>query len=125
MTSDSPTRRRHFALLGGFRYRGENPAPAELLCIAVVGGADVDLTHEPLPPVTTITKVSLVGGVKLRVPADAEVRVTGFHLLGGRGKVPAASVTDRPGPVVLVRCYGIVGGVNVRRDSGPTMSESS
>jgi hypothetical protein len=116
MTStQSPRKRRHLALLGGFRYRGENPAPDEILCIAAIGGADVDLTLEQLPPVTTITKFSLVGGVKLRVPADAEVDIDSFKLVGGRGAIPPAVPSDRPAPVVRVRFYGIVGGVSVQR----------
>jgi hypothetical protein len=115
MTSSSRSRRRHLALLGGFRYRGESPAPEELLCIAAVGGADLDLTREPLPPVTTITKVSLVGGVKLRVPADATVQVTGFNLVGRRGPYPPAVPAERTPPIVRLRAYGAVGGVSVER----------
>src|SRR5947209_10335215 len=115
MTSTHPLRRHHFALLGGFRYQGESPAPDELLAVAAVGGADIDLTAEPLAPVTTITKVSLVGGVKLRVPADAEVHVSKFMLVGGRGPVPAAVPAERTAPVVRVRSYGLFGGVSVER----------
>lgn len=115
MTSLTAPRRRHLALLGGFRYRGESPAPEKLLCIAVVGGADLDFTREPLRSLTTITKVSLVGGVKLRVPADATVEVTGFNVVGRRGPFPPVVPAERPGPVIRLRSYGIWGGVSVQR----------
>src|SRR4051812_47987872 len=92
--------RRHLALLGGFRERGAWQVPYDLLVVAAVGGADIDLTEAELPPVLTITKVSLVGGVVLRVPPDAVVEVEALSLLGGGGRVPAPRPAERPAPIV-------------------------
>jgi predicted membrane protein len=111
----SHNRRRHLALLGGFRYVAAAPAPEEILSVAAIGGADLDLTGAPLPPVTTITKVSLVGGVKLRVPADAEVQVSGLNIVGGRDTSDPTAPAEGPTPVIRLRAYGLFGGVSVQR----------
>ncbi|MEV6376425.1 hypothetical protein [Micromonospora musae] len=100
------------ALLGGHKQRITG-APADTVVVTPIGGADIDLSGAELPARTTLTKVSLLGGVKLRVPAGVDVEVKGFHLLGGRRVQPAAPSPSAP--VVRVRAYGIVGGVEVSR----------
>ena len=61
----------HVALLGGYRRRGAWQVPARTIAISPVGGIDLDLTEATLPEGgATVIKVSLVGGVKLKVPAD-------------------------------------------------------
>ncbi|MEV1332730.1 hypothetical protein AB0J20_24525 [Micromonospora costi] len=99
------------SLIGGHRQRGA--AAADTVVVTPIGGADVDLTGAELPPVTTLTKVSLVGGVKLRVPVETNVQVEGFHLFGGRRVQPGSPSPSAP--VVRVRAYGIWGGVQVSR----------
>jgi hypothetical protein len=106
---------RHFALLGGLDRRGAWAVPDDLLAVSAVGGVHLDLTEAKLPPVLTVTKVSLVGGVKVRVPADARVDTTGFALVGHIGSVPEAVPSDREAPIVRVRAYGVFGGVKVTR----------
>jgi hypothetical protein len=117
MTDDArqqTTTHRHLALIGGYRARGAWQVPDALLVVAAVGGADVDVTEAPLPPVLTITKLSLVGGLRLHVPADVRVEVEGFSLLGRVRPVPAATPSDRA-RTIRVRAYGVVGGVRVTR----------
>jgi hypothetical protein len=59
-----------------------------------------------------VIKVSLVGGVKLTVPAGVNVTVEGFNLIGRR---PADTGPLVPGaPTVRVFAYGIFGGVTLR-----------
>ncbi|WP_203886269.1 hypothetical protein [Planotetraspora kaengkrachanensis] len=100
------------SLLGGHKQRGGGTA-ADTIVVTPIGGADVDLTDADLAPETTLTKVSLIGGVKLRVPLDADVEIEGFNLFGGRRVQPG---TPSPSaPVVRVRAYGIFGGVKVSR----------
>jgi hypothetical protein len=118
MTQNEPgseTTHRHLALLGGFRTSGAWQVPDRLLVVAAVGGADVDVSGSPLPPVFTMTKFSLVGGTKVTVPADAVVEVEGFSLIGKVRPVPAATPSDRAARVVRVRAYGVVGGVEIAR----------
>jgi hypothetical protein len=102
----------HLSLIGGLRRRHAGRA-GDTVVVTPVGGANLDLGEAGLGPETTLTKVSLFGGVKVRVPAGADVRIKGFHLLGGRRVEESASPAS--GPVVRVRAYGLIGGVTVTR----------
>jgi cell wall-active antibiotic response 4TMS protein YvqF len=104
----------HLALLGGLARQGRWNTRRRTVSVSVVGGADLDLTAAVIPEEgTTLVKVSLVGGVRLTVPAGMDVRVQGFSLIGRR-RVEEGEVA--PGaPVVNVHAYGIIGGVKVRR----------
>jgi len=114
-TPDSGYTQRHLALLGGVRLSGDWQVPPRLLHVAAVGGADVDVTQAAVPPVFTITKFSLVGGTRVRVPRDANVEVEGFAVVGRIRPVPAAEPSDRPAPTIRIRSYGVFGGVTVER----------
>ena len=114
MTNTSSSKRTNWqiSLLGGHKQRGAGAA-TDTVVVSLIGGADVDLTEAEPAPRTTLTKVSLIGGVKLRVPADTDVKIEGLHLFGGRRVQPG---TPSPSaPVVRVRAYGIFGGVEVTR----------
>jgi hypothetical protein len=104
----------HVALLGGLARQGRWQMGRRTVSVALVGGADLDLTEAVIPDEgTTVVKVSLVGGLKLAVPAGTDVRVQGLSLIGRR-RVEEGDVT--PGaPVVKVHAYSIIGGVKVRR----------
>ncbi|MEW9552196.1 hypothetical protein [Nonomuraea sp. NPDC050783] len=114
MTNTSSTQRTdwHLSLIGGLKRRYDR-VPARTVVVTPVGGLNADLSGAGLAPETTLTKVSLAGGVTLRVPAGADVRVTGFHLFGGRHVQPGKPAEDAP--VVHVRAYGLFGGVAVTR----------
>lgn len=100
----------HLRIIGGLR---SNPRSAEdLLLVSLIGGASVDLSAAELAPITRITKVSLIGGVDLTVPAGTKVVVQGFSLLGG-GAVPPADPDAKN--TVVVRNWGVIGGVRVRQ----------
>ena len=68
----------------------------DMVFVTVLGGANLDLTEAELadPQSTTLTKVSLVGGVSLQVPHTMDVEVEGFRLFGGVRIEPA----ERTGP---------------------------
>ncbi|MBP2706092.1 hypothetical protein JOL79_19985 [Microbispora sp. RL4-1S] len=114
MTNTNSSKRTNWqiSLLGGHKQRGGGTA-ADTVVVTSIGGADVDLTGAELAPQTTLTKISLIGGVKLQVPADANVEIESFHLFGGRRIQP--STPSPSAPVVRVRAYGIFGGVKVSR----------
>jgi hypothetical protein len=100
------------ALLGGVKRAGSWRMAAHTVVVTLVGGADLDLSDADFESTdVTVTKVSLVGGFKLRVPPGVNVDVTKVSLLGGqRVDVPYdESATNR----VHVRSFGIVGGVKV------------
>jgi predicted membrane protein len=120
-SSDSPTftggngAAWYLSLLGGLKRRGSWRMPADMRIVTPVGGANLDLDEAELTgerPV--LTKVSLVGGVSLRVPPHVDVEVEGFRLFGGVRVAPA----ERVGPATVtlkVREYSIAGGVQVKR----------
>jgi predicted membrane protein len=122
-TNDSPAyttktgARWYVSLFGGTKRRGHWRVPTDMRVIGTIGGANLDFSEaelpEPLVPLV-LTKVSLVGGVSLRIPADVEVEVEGFRLFGGVRIEPA----ERTGPArvtLKVREYSIAGGVHVQR----------
>ena len=104
----------HVALLGGLARQGRWQTRRRTVSVSIVGGADLDLTEAVIPDEgTTVVKVTLMGGVKLTVPAGADVRIQGLSLIGGR-RVEQGEA--EPGaPVVNIHAYSIIGGVKARR----------
>jgi hypothetical protein len=103
----------HLALIGGIERRGRWSAGPRILHVSAVGGADFDFTEAELTASeTTLTAVSLVGGVHVTVPPDMRVEVSGFGLFGSTDPGPAAEVASH---VLRVRRFGLVGGVKVER----------
>jgi hypothetical protein len=117
---EDPKRLRRFsvALLGGLRIEGRPRLGDRLVRIAVIGGMDLDLAGaEFVGDTLTIVKVSLIGGLKLRVPAAARITVHGFAI-GGR-QVERGPCTDSPtGPEISIWSFGLLGGTKVRRVRG-------
>jgi Cell wall-active antibiotics response 4TMS YvqF len=114
MTNTSTTAKSttlHLALLGGMARRGSWRMRRRTVAVSPIGGVDLDLTETEMPAEATVVKVSLIGGVKLTVPADVDVQVKGFSLIGGRD----IEEGEPGGPVLRVHAYGVFGGVKVRR----------
>src|SRR5262245_20210606 len=104
----------HVRLLGGRQRGGRWQVPADTVAISLVGGVDLDLTDADIgTPEVTITKVSLVGGVRLVVPRQTKVVVTGFSLFGGTHVEPGVSADGAP--TLRINAFGIFGGVDARR----------
>jgi hypothetical protein len=93
--------------------RGSWSMRRRTVAVSPIGGVDLDLTETEIPAGATLVKVSLIGGVKLTVPADLDVQVKGFRLFGGRNIEDG----EPGGPVLRVYAYGILGGVKVRRSA--------
>lgn len=104
----------YVSLLGGVKKRGRWRMPQDMIVVTPVGGVDLDFDEAELPDAATpiLTKVSLFGGVSLRVPPEMAVRVEGFRLFGGVRIAPGASPSTT---VLRVREYGLAGGVRVER----------
>jgi hypothetical protein len=102
---------RHIVPLGGLRRRVEGPA-TDLLHVALIGGADLDLSAATIPPAgITITKASLVGGLDLTVPDGVRVELRGLTLFGAQHVSPGPAAPDAP--VIRIRHFGLVGGLRV------------
>ena len=118
--TDDPKRLRRFsiALLGGLRIEGRPRLGDRLVRIAVIGGMDLDLGGaEFVGGRLTIVKVSLIGGLKLRVPADARITLHGFAI-GGRSLERGPGDDSPTGPQISVWSFGLLGGTKVRRIKG-------
>ncbi|GAA1080206.1 hypothetical protein [Kitasatospora arboriphila] len=101
------------SIIGGHRLGGA-VIQERTLTASLVGGADIDLTDVDIPDGAEIriTKLSLVGGVRLRVRPDVRVKVGGLRL----GGVSDDGPSEPGGPTVRVDAWGLVGGVRVERD---------
>jgi hypothetical protein len=100
--------------IGGIRHRGYWRVPRHTVAIGILGGVDVNLSDAELAaPEVMITKVSIIGGVSVRVPAGIRVEVSNFSILGGRN-INLAGPLAPNAPVLRIRAFSIIGGVNVR-----------
>jgi hypothetical protein len=100
--------------IGGIRHRGHWRVPRHTVAIGLLGGVDVDLSEADLAaPEVMITKVSIIGGVSVRVPPGMRVEVSNFSILGGRDSNLGGPLAPNA-PVLHIRSFSIIGGVNVR-----------
>jgi hypothetical protein len=112
-------RRWNVAIMGGATRRGRwRPAPHSV-AIAIMGGVDLDLRQATIEgDELVITAVALMGGIDILVPDGVEVDLGGFALMGGNDHVPGSGPV-RPGtPVVRVRAFALMGGIDVRVKRG-------
>lgn len=108
------------ALLSGFCRRGAWVAPKKMTAIAVMGGGEIDLREARFEePTVTIQAFTIMGGVSILVPEDADVQVNGFGLMGGFDDQGAGSGAPG-GPTILVTGFAMMGGVSVQRKPART-----
>lgn len=102
------------AVMGGTSRRGRWRVARHVNAISLMGGVTVDLRDAEIDgPEVVVTAIPIMGGVDVIVPEGVAIELTGFVLMGGKD----ARVTGRPrpgAPVVRVRAWGTMGGVNVR-----------
>ena len=100
------------SIIGGHRLEGAT-LHERTVTASLIGGADVDLTDVDIPDGAElrITKLSLIGGVSLRVRPDVRVEVHGLRLGGVKDEGP----TEPGGPTVRIDAWGLIGGVSVHR----------
>ncbi|MEU5764628.1 hypothetical protein ABZ782_01745 [Streptomyces asoensis] len=100
------------SLIGGHRVEGAT-LHERTVTASLIGGADIDLTDVDIPDGAElrITKLSLIGGVSLKVRGDVRVEVHGLRLGGVRDEGPS----EPGGPTVRIDAWGLVGGVSVQR----------
>lgn len=103
------------ALLSGHERAGRWRPGRHTRAVAVMGGCELDLRQAAFPEGTlVITAVAVMGGIEITVPEGVEVEVTGVSIMDGRS-LKLADVPRRPGlPVVRVRAFAIMGGIDIR-----------
>jgi Domain of unknown function (DUF1707) len=108
----------HISPIGGLNVFGPWRMGRHVIVVALIGGARLDLSQAELAaPEVTLTKVSLVGGVRVRVPSGIRVEASGLSLVGGT-QVEGAPDPGPGAPTIHIRAFSLVGGIRIRRD-GP------
>lgn len=101
------------AVMGGHEERGSWDAGERIHAVAMMGGVDADLRHAAMAEHLVIDATALMGGIDIVVPDGAEVRMSGFALMGGRGNT--AHGPRQPGaPLIEVKAFALLGGIDVR-----------
>lgn len=102
------------AIFGGLNRRPFPPGWTKETLIALLGGADLDLTSSPPGPDARLTVVAILGGVKILVAPGTHVSLSGFSLLGGR-EVSVSQQGD--GPEIKMNLWAFLGGIEVKEGS--------
>jgi hypothetical protein len=116
-----PQKRRWLVSVLGGNERAEDVAQDETVILDVMGGSDLDLRGASFPAgEATVTAIAIMGGSTIWVPEGARVELSGFALMGGNtNRVQKAGAAS--GPLVRVKAWSLMGGVDVR--SGSRRSE--
>ena len=103
------------AILGGFVRKGDWVVPPELSAVAILGGGELDLRDARFAGHTvTIHAVTIMGGIQITVPEDADVQVNGIGIMGGFDHSAAGS-GSQGGPRIVINGFAFWGGVQVQR----------
>lgn len=104
------------AVMGGSDRKGRWRVGERFNAVTVMGGADIDLREVELDgDQVTIVAVAVMGGIDIYVPDSVEVDVGGFALMGGNDQRGSHRAPRDGAPVVRVRAYALMGGVDVWR----------
>lgn len=104
------------ALLGGSTLTGRWRLSGTLTSVSVMGGSTLDLRDVELDGAeVTITTLALMGGDDIYVPDGVEVEMTGFALMGGNDEHGATTSMHPGAPVVRIRAFAVMGGVDLWR----------
>ena len=103
--------------------RAVDVAHDETMIVDFMGGSDLDLRAASFPDgEATVTAIAVMGGSTIWVPEGARVELSGFALMGGNSNRVSKS-TSATGPIIRVKAWSLMGGVDVR--SGSRRSERS
>jgi hypothetical protein len=114
--SEPPERSTTVAIMGGRDVKGRWRPARHNNVVAVMGGATLDLRGAEFSgPQINITFYALMGGGEIIVPEGVRVEFAGgFALMGGHSE-NIADVPPIPGtPVVRVRVFALMGGVDIK-----------
>jgi hypothetical protein len=103
------------AVMSGFQRKGNWTVPPTHNAVALMGGGELHLTDARfVNKESVINCVAIMGGIEIIVPADVNVFVEGIGIMGAFDN----NAHDNPGgdrPVVRVRGFALMGGVEVKR----------
>jgi DUF1707 SHOCT-like domain len=103
------------AIMGGAERKGRWRPARQTNVVTVMGGAELDLREAELADGVSITAVTVMGGIGIAVPEGVSVEMGGFAFMGANGG-PRDNLPPSPdAPVVRVRAFSLMGGVDVER----------
>lgn len=103
------------AILGGTTNKNTSKDYEGAKVTAVMGGAELDLSHAVVKKSAVIDVFVVMGGLELRVPQDVIVKSRAAYLLGGmEDKTSPTSKTD-DAPVLYIDGTVLMGGIDIKR----------
>ncbi len=115
LSSDTGRTSWHVSPIGGLRRYGRWVMDRQIISICLIGGMRLDVREAQFAaPEVTLTKISLIGGVRIAVPPGIRVEVSSFSLIGGR-RMDVDEQVSPGAPVLSIRSFGLIGGVRVMR----------
>ena len=113
---------RHLAILSGVERKGVWVVPQHLTVTCFMGGADLDLRRAQFAAREVVITVNAVmGGADIKVNPQTQVIMEGTGILGAFSG-PSDSTPpelDANSPVVRIRGFALMGGVDVSRRPAP------
>lgn len=117
-----PTEERHLAILSGLERKGVWTVPAHLTVTCFMGGADLDLRRAQFAAREVVLTVNAVmGGADIKVNPHTHVIMEGTGIMGafsGPSETTAPEL-DQNSPIVRIRGFALMGGVDVSRRPAP------
>jgi hypothetical protein len=112
----NPTSRFGIALMSGFNRAGRWVVPRRFTGLAIMGFGSMDMRNASFAEQTVrVTVFTLMGGMEIVVPEDAEVQAHGLGIMGGFGGHRVTSTDQAGEPVIIVTGLAIMGGIIIRR----------
>lgn len=115
--AEQPSPAMSLAMMSGVDRKGVWTLGERHTALALMGGVDLDLRQAALPEVATINALAIMGGITIVVDQYTQLDVDGLALMGGFGesRPRVAPVIGHGSPLVRVRGFALMGGVEVVR----------
>jgi hypothetical protein len=103
------------AVMSGVDRRGPWRVPVDSTAFALMGSVALDLREAILSaPVTTITAVTVMGGIDIVVPPGMRVESSGIGFMGAFDNNARNDRLPADAPLLRVRGFALMGGVEIK-----------
>jgi DUF1707 SHOCT-like domain len=122
VVSGGPAEERHLAIMSGLERKGVWTVPAHMTVNCLMGGADLDMRRAQFAAREVVLTINAVmGGADIKVNPHTHVIMEGTGIMGGYSgpSDQSAPELDANSPVLRIRGFALMGGVNVSRRPAP------